>query len=541
MPPSPDTLLRMNRRILVLEVVLVAACCAFLFFYGLGSFGLVGADEPRYAQIAREMLERRDWVTPVLYGEPWLEKPILYYWRAMIAYSIFGVSDWAARLPSTTFAAFMVIFTYFWTWKFRRSARVDAALMMAASAIMVGFSRAASTDMPLAAPFTVAMLCWFAWYRTEHRAWLAFFYLFSALGMLAKGPVAPFLAGVIVVAFALVMRDTRLIWRTLWIPGILIFLAVAIPWFVAVQMANPQFMRIFIFEHNLARFGTNMFRHKQPFWYYLPVVLIAVMPWTVLVIAGVVEAVRNLRDRLRRVATDTDGLTVFLLLWAVIPVVFFSISQSKLPGYILPGIPPFLLLGALYMSRQVENSEGPPIWLIAAHASLVAVILAVLFIAPAQMMRAPAPVQAMMLATLVGTVTFLTLAISILRRGYPMLRTATVVAVILGVAFILRGMPGVIDVTQSERMVAAAAKAVAPDVRTVATFKAKREVEYGVAFYRNQPVPVYERLEIPEGEHLVISRIGSEGELREILPGRAIKRVGEFPPQRLEFFLVGPK
>src|SRR5215212_4658886 len=93
----------------ILPFLLLAGCCAFLFFYGLGSFGLVGADEPRYAQIASEMLARHDWVTPILHGQPWMEKPILYYWRAMIAFHFFGVNDVAARLPSATMASGMIL------------------------------------------------------------------------------------------------------------------------------------------------------------------------------------------------------------------------------------------------------------------------------------------------------------------------------------------------------------------------------------------------------------------------------------------------
>jgi 4-amino-4-deoxy-L-arabinose transferase-like glycosyltransferase len=531
----------MNRRIVVLELLLLVACCAFFFFYGLGSFGLLGADEPRYAQVAREMLARHDWVTPVLYGEPWLEKPPLLYWRAMVAYSVFGVSDWAARLPSATFAAFLVLFTYFWCWKFRPSIRLYAALMLASSAFMIGFARAASTDMSLAAPFGVSMLCWWGWHGSGHRGWLAAFYFFNALGMLGKGPVAPALAGVVIVAFAFIVRDRSLIWRTLWIPGILLFCAISLPWYVAVQMRNPQFLHVFIFEHNLARFGSNMFRHKQPFWYYIPVALLAVLPWTVLAIAALVNAGRNLRERFRAATQDDDGLSIFLLLWTVIPIVFFSISQSKLPGYILPAIPPLLLLSADYGSRKHEGSEQLPFWLIAAQAALIAVLMAVLFLAPAQLMRAAAPVQATMLAAVVGAFTFFVMAVFMLMRGFRMLRLGTLVAVILAVAFILRELPRYIDVTQSERLVSSAIQAAAPDVKTVATFKARREVEYGVAFYRNQPVKVYERLEIPAGEHLVIASRGSESELREISPGRTITRVGEFTPQKLEFFMVGPK
>ncbi len=102
------------------DSLLLAGFCAFLFFYGLAQFGLIGADEPRYAQVAREMLETHDWMTPVLGGQPWLEKPPLYYWQAMIAYRVFGVSDWAARLPSAVDASFLVLAVYFFLRRFRR-------------------------------------------------------------------------------------------------------------------------------------------------------------------------------------------------------------------------------------------------------------------------------------------------------------------------------------------------------------------------------------------------------------------------------------
>jgi 4-amino-4-deoxy-L-arabinose transferase-like glycosyltransferase len=525
----------MNRRAIILEVVLLAACCGFLFFYGLGSFGLVGADEPRYAQVAREMLARHDWVTPVLYGQPWLEKPILYYWRAMVAFSVFGINDSAARLPSATFAALMAVFTYFWAWKFRPSARLDAALMMVSSALVIGFARAASTDMSLAAPFTIGMLSWFGWYKTRHRAWLAVFYVFIALGMLAKGPVAPVLAGAIIVAFAFMVRERMLILQTLWVPGVLLFLLVALPWYIAVQIRNPQFLHVFIFEHNLARFGTNMFRHKQPFWYYLPVLLLGVAPWTVFVVTGIVDAVK----RMRKTITDDDGFATFLVIWTALPILFFSISQSKLPGYILPSIPPALILGADYLTRRWESGERIAFWMIALHVALVSVLIAVLFLAPAQLVRAAAPVQAIMLAAGAGTVCFIAIAVAVLLRGYPMLRLATVVAMVLAIGFIIRVLSPVIDMTQSERVVAATVQELAPNIHTVATFKARREVEYGVAFYRNQPVKVYERLEIPDEEHVVICRTGCEGELREISPGRTVQRIGEVSAQRLEFFSVG--
>src|SRR5579863_10208499 len=158
------------------DLLLLAGFCAFLFFYGLGAFGLIGADEPRYAQVAREMLERHDWITPTLGGHAWLEKPPLYYWQAMLAYSAFGVSDVAARLPAAFDATLLVIAIYLFFRKFRRGVEVDAALITASSAGIIGYARAASMDMALAASFSIGMLSWWAWRESGKRAYLAAFY-----------------------------------------------------------------------------------------------------------------------------------------------------------------------------------------------------------------------------------------------------------------------------------------------------------------------------------------------------------------------------
>src|SRR5579862_8276000 len=233
------------------DVLLLAGFCTFLFFYGLGQFGLIGADEPRYAQVAREMLDRHDWITPTLGGHAWLEKPPLYYWQAMLTYSVFGVGDVAARIPAAFNATLLVIAVYLFFRKFRRGVEVDAALITASSAGIIGYARAASMDMALAASFAIGMLSWWAWRESGKRAYLTAFYFFMALGMLAKGPVAPFLAAAVIMFFAAAARELRLVVKTLWLPGILLFCVISLPWYVAVQLRNPQFFREFILQHNL--------------------------------------------------------------------------------------------------------------------------------------------------------------------------------------------------------------------------------------------------------------------------------------------------
>src|SRR6202140_675080 len=320
------------------DLLLLAAFCGFLFFYGLGAFGLVGADEPRYAQVAREMLDRSEWVTPTLQGKPWLEKPVLYYWQAMVSFRVAGITDLAARLPAAFDAAMLVAAIYFFLRRFRPGGELDGALITASCAAVVGFARAAATDMPLAPTFAIALLGWYRWYERRTRIYLAAFYIFLALGTLAKGPVAPALAAVIIFLFAAAKRDWRAIPRTLWIPGIALYLAVMLPWYIAVQVRNPEFFRVFILEHNLARFSQDVYHHRQPFWFYLPVFLLAMMPWTLALILAVVELARAIwseakkavvrgreggknSGKERREYSPGNSWQLFLLIWMFVPVV----------------------------------------------------------------------------------------------------------------------------------------------------------------------------------------------------------------------------
>ena len=199
----------------ICEASVFLAFSVFFLVYGVtpvlggDGLGLVGADEPRYAQIAHEMLVRFDsahtlkdrlsaCVTPYLYGRPWLEKPALYYWRAMFIFQDFGVHDWSARLPSATFAFIMVGLIYLHMRRFRPGGHLDAALITVACAGIMGFARGASTDMQMAAPLAIGLLGWYAWYETDSKFWLYDIYFFTGLATLAKGPVAPFLAILII-------------------------------------------------------------------------------------------------------------------------------------------------------------------------------------------------------------------------------------------------------------------------------------------------------------------------------------------------------
>lgn len=529
------------------DILLLAGFCAFLFFYGLGAFGLIGADEPRYAQVAREMLERRGqsdaWITPVLNGHPWLEKPPLYYWQAMLAYSALGVSDKAARVPSAIDATLLVIAVYLFFLHFRRGVEVDAALITASFAGILGYARAASTDMPLAATFGAGMLAWWAWRESGKRVYLALFYFFLALGTLAKGPVAPFLAAVIIVLFAIAARESRLIAKTLWPPGILLFLAVALPWYIAVELRNPQFFREFILEHNLARFSSNLYHHPEPFWYFLPVMVLALLPWTVFVIAAFVAPVRVWwGERELREKQDFElQLNLFAACWLIVPVIFFSFSRSKLPGYILPAIPAGAVLLADYIRQRIDNNERVSKWLSIAHAIVAAspIVPALLIAYLVSEAHLPAG-RPLFIAIATAFVICAGITLTLMSRfGLRMLRFLTLVPVVLIVAFVLRFGSRAIDQKMSSRPLANELSSLETHPLPIAVCGTPRELEYGLVFYRNQVIARYESGEVPAGEHLLVAPPAWKKNVEDLTAGRRVTFLGYYSPQNVDYYWVG--
>jgi 4-amino-4-deoxy-L-arabinose transferase-like glycosyltransferase len=528
------------------DVLLLAGFCAFLFFYGLGRFGLVGADEPRYAQVAREMLERRDWITPVLGGQPWLEKPPLYYWQAMLAYSLYGVSDAAARVPSAFDATLLVLAVYIFLRRFRPGVELDGALIAASCAGVVGFARAAGTDMPLASAFSVGMLAWWAWRESGKRVYLAAFYFFLALGTLAKGPVAPFLAALIIGLYAAAARKFRVIAKTFWLPGVALFCAVSLPWYFAVQMRNPDFFRVFFLQHNLERFSSNVYHHRAPFWYYLPVTLLALVPWTVFVLAACVESVRLWWAGRSSITSTNENcelrFRIFLLLWLIVPVAFFSISQSKLPGYILPAVPAGALLLADYLRQhlQQEKAETPAKWLVALHALLAGACIVPALLAGyfATQHRLPGG-QSMFGALAFGFVLAAGVACTLFSRaGLRMLRFVTLIPVVLAVAVILKIGSDSLNQTLSARPLADEIARAEIHSLPLAVYGVRRETEYGLEFYRNQRVVRYERDSVPAEEHLLVAPENARTEVAKQVADRRILLLGHFAPQHVDYYWI---
>jgi 4-amino-4-deoxy-L-arabinose transferase-like glycosyltransferase len=576
----------------VWEFLLLLLVSSFFLLWGLlpyvggARLGLVGADEPRYAQIAREMLAAhsedchevhakitphslrpRDvessyhclvggTVTPILYGKPWLEKPALYYWRAMGFFKEFGVSDWSARLPSTSATFALVILAFLHLRRFRPGGHLDAALIMVSSVAMVAFARGASTDMQLAAPLSMGMLGWYAWYETGKKFWLFDLYFFGAAATLAKGPVAVFLMLGTIMLFCGLRKEWSALRRTLWWPGMVLFLVMVLPWYIAVQRRNPNFFREFFLEHNLERFASNRYQHHQPVYYYLIVLIVGMLPWTALAFRALANAVRvsfaewkARRNPLRYVGHHRagDAFPEFLVLWAMLPVVFFSFSVSKLPGYILPALPPLAILSGDYLFRM--RREGLPKWLVVTHGVVVGVVTFVLLLCPQYMVYqkiVPAPITFVWSAlTSIGAT--LVVIWVVWRKGIRLLPFITLAPMVGLMFFLMAPANGrTLDLNYSARPLAREIVQAAPAVKTVAVMDVRRDLDYGLAFYRNQRIAHYKDADgvvngIPEQEHVLVLPTHEVEALPMLLSGRVYEPLFIYETQGLSVYLVYPK
>jgi 4-amino-4-deoxy-L-arabinose transferase-like glycosyltransferase len=383
------------RRAIPSLILLILIACV-TFFFRLGSLPLSGADEPRYARISQEMGAHGNWVTPVLEGKPWLENPPLYYWITIPFTSVFASSETAARI-GPALSALLTALAIFWLGSTLWSGQAGfiGASILLTSLGFIGFGRSASTDMPFTCCLTLALAMLAAprqrrfglrqqaaafmphWIGIEgtNRAFkegasklahskedgtaspvrLLFAYIFLGLAVLAKGPVAIILAGGILLSAWYLDERGGLFRKWLVLPGAILSCAVAVPWFwLAFKQNGFAFIATFFINHNLARYITGIHHHSQPFFYYIPVLLALFFPWSgwlpLLVSKSPLKELRRWRE--------WDTRMAFMSCWFLFPILFFSLSDSKLAGYILPSLPPLALIMGIYVSRAIQNIGG---------------------------------------------------------------------------------------------------------------------------------------------------------------------------------------
>ncbi len=349
-----------------------AALVLFLYFFGL-TIPLLGPDEPRYAQVAREMFERGDWITPTLGGFNWFEKPALLYWLQIVSYHIFGVSEFAARFGSAVFGLLTIASLWMLGRRTENIAAADSkatgefgnwlALISATSLGLMVFSRGASFDIVLTFPITAAMVCFFLAERTEGMEGtggmptLVGFYFFVGLGLLAKGLVGIVFPYAIAAFYFLIswrLPGRRLILSVVW--GTLLAAAVASVWYVPMYLQHGwEFIDEFFIQHHFQRYTSNKYLHPQPFHFFFWVLPLMTIPWLPFFLIALWKVGKQAISGNGIGRTTSGSLLRFSAVWLIVPLVFFSFSGSKLPGYILPALPPAMIITAVYLMNFFES------------------------------------------------------------------------------------------------------------------------------------------------------------------------------------------
>lgn len=354
------------------EAALLAAA-AMLFFTSLGC-PLQEPEEPRYAEIPRQMLQHDSWLVPVLHGQPYYDKPPLLYWLVMSAYAVFGVHDWAARLVASAIGLAIVAVTYLWGRAVAgRQTALAGAFVLCLSARFVYLSHLLTMNGLLCLCVTAAL-------AAAHRAltstpfswrWWWLSALLTGIGILAKGPVALVLVMVPVLLASIAGCASFRIGAGVGFAAVAS--AVAAPWFIALALRDPEFLHYFFWKHHIERYVAP-FDHAKPAWYYLPEILLGMLPWTLL-LPGLMREVWRRRSERRSEA--------FFLIAAGFALAFFSVAGSKRAGYILPVMPPLALALGSYLATFAARRSS----VIAGALTFAVLLFANLFLLPSYAAR----------------------------------------------------------------------------------------------------------------------------------------------------------
>ncbi|MFM7313157.1 MAG: ArnT family glycosyltransferase [Cyanobium sp.] len=365
-----------GRRSTVLALLALIALCVLAFFKSLGGLGLMDKTEGLFVEVPRQMLLSGDWVTPRWNGEIFFDYPVWGYWMVGLSFRLFGISEGAARLPAAVAATATVLALFALLLLIappdeRPSRRIGRATLCATVLCLspgwVGWGRSSVTDMFLASGISLALfgflLAWCAADRPGlRRLGHGVLALFCGVAVLAKGPVGLLLPGLVIIGFLLLKRQLLPeVRRTPWPALLALFCGVTLPWYAAATAANGStFLGRFLGFSNLERFTSVLYSHPGPPWFYLPWVVVLLLPWS-LFLPVAIARLRLWRPPVWRMAAGPADLPLFAALWLVVIVAFFSAAATKLPGYILPAAPGGLLLvGLMFLPFEPASPEAAP-------------------------------------------------------------------------------------------------------------------------------------------------------------------------------------
>ncbi len=355
--PNREQALRKSRQRDILFLSALLLLCLILFFFLLGNRPLWDVDEGMHAATSKDMVLSGDWITPQFNGKNFYDKPVLFNWLAAISFLLFGFTEFAARLPAAVLGTGCVLVTYFLGKRmFSPTVGLLGGAILATSMEFVVLSRVVVHDIALTFFITLALYFFYLGYADKSHRKTVWFAFYASLGfaVLSKGPIGVLLPGLIIFLFLIIkqrlniIRDMRLGW------GLLIFLAIAAPWYGLIILKNEDYAGYFFIQQNLAYFFSGESRHPRPFYYYIPILVGGFFPWFLFLPTALFRALR------KGLGNPNDG-TLFLVLWFGAIFLFFSTASSKLATYILPLFPAIsLLVAALWGDLWILPSQDGP-------------------------------------------------------------------------------------------------------------------------------------------------------------------------------------
>ncbi|MCF6767516.1 glycosyltransferase family 39 protein [Thiotrichales bacterium 19S11-10] len=362
-----------------IDVFWLTLAYSIYFLFLLGSRHLSIPDEGRYPEIAREMLTSGNWITPTINGVPFLDKPVLYYWLEATSMYFFGVNSWAIRLPQALFGIIGCLAVYgFGRFLYSRRVALLSSLILAISILYFFAAHYANLDLMVANFLWISFfffLCSlrFPYSSVKSRGLMYLAYAIAALAFLTKGLMGIIFPMMVVFVWMLITNNWRE-FKKLYIPtGIVIFLAISMPWIVLVQIENPDFLYFFFYYQQVHRFVGGGFNNQFGPWFYFAILLAAFLPFSLMLLHRVLPGLKSVW-----INRQGDQTTLLIQLWCILIVIFFSIPSSKIVGYILPVIPPLALLIALSFSRLIQKSVTPKSFrMMHAFAAIIFLVIAI--------------------------------------------------------------------------------------------------------------------------------------------------------------------
>jgi len=354
--PTPEGLGQEFRKGDYLSVLVLCTLCIVVLFFQLGDRPLWDVDEGMHAATSKDMVLTGDWVTTRVNGVNFYDKTVLFNWFAAISFLVFGFTEFAARLPAAVLGLATVLVSYAVGKRlFGSRAGLLGGVVLATSPLFIVLSRTVMHDISLAFFISLALYFFYTAYDNPRNRRINLFLCYAAMGfaVLAKGPIGLLLPGMIIGLFLLMkgklnfLKEMALGW------GALVFLIVAAPWYVLISMRNPDYLSYFILKQNFGNFlSKTQATHPRPFYYYVPVLLSGMLPWSCFV---PLAFLRPLDRKLRKI---DDGV-LFLLCWFLVIFLFFSAASSKLGTYILPALPAAaLLIGRVWHELMAAPTPG---------------------------------------------------------------------------------------------------------------------------------------------------------------------------------------